>query len=240
MTQWIRELADDPGNLGHWAAKLLQTELPATAREEIKTGELNAWWPWAFDAPTQPELPASYLDECRRLRSALLLRQPAPQVVLLTAAESGAGVTTLARNLAPVSAALASKSCLLVQTRDALSEGPGLTDVLAGDARWEAAVRRAVNAPSLCWIDAGGSAVPLADLLAGPEWSWVCAQARLSFDFILIDGVALNEDAAAAALVHAADAVVLVARPGWTTHPGLVAAQRLIPAEKMAGIVLNG
>jgi Mrp family chromosome partitioning ATPase len=127
-----------------------------------------------------------------------------------------------------------------VQTRDALAEGPGLTDVLAGDARWEQVVRRAVNAPSLSWVEAGKSDVPLADLLAGPEWNWVCSQARLCFDFILVDGVALGEDAAAPTLVHATDAVVLVARPGWTTHPALASAQALIPSEKLAGIVLNG
>jgi Mrp family chromosome partitioning ATPase len=151
----------------------------------------------AYHAPGQPssarygDLLASLL-EAGRVRAGVACR-----TLLLTAARAEIGTTTVLLNLA-ISAARQDRRVVVVDAnlrrpavadRLALSPGPGLTDVLAGEVALEDAVR-ATAQDNLFVLTAGSPASLLADETCLRD---VVLGLAAEYDLVLIDGPRIEQ-----------------------------------------------
>jgi Mrp family chromosome partitioning ATPase len=165
-----------------------------------------------------PDHPVS--GEYRTLRDEVRaqLPDPAPRVLMFTAAVGEAGTTTVLLNLAVTLAREAGPRVLVVDAnvarpavaaRLALKPGPGLVEVLAEQVPLAWAVQPSA-VPNLQVLPAGGATTPPAAL--GQDLPKLIDQLRQWYDWVLIDGgvwgVVPDRDAAC----PAADAVYLVTR----------------------------
>ncbi len=171
------------------------------------------------DAPQSP--PA---EAFRKLRTAVRFANPgnATQSLVVTAAQVGAGTTTVACNLA-LAMAEAGQQVVLVDAnlRDPavgellrLQAGPGLAEVLAGEVELEAALQD--GAPGCAVLTAGQGTPESGGGLAGPRMVALLERLEKQADLVVIDAPAVLPFSAAADLTAIADAALLVARFGKT------------------------
>jgi Mrp family chromosome partitioning ATPase len=159
----------------------------------------------------------------------------AGRVVLLTALAPAAGVTTALLNLAVSACAAQARAVVIVDTnlrrpglaaRVGLPAAPGLSELLAGSAALEQVVR--ATAQERLHVFTAGSAPARAAGLSAEAVGWVIAWLRQRFDLVLLDGPAWKGDADLAALVGAADRVLLVLEQADTERPEVRAATRAL------------
>jgi Mrp family chromosome partitioning ATPase len=171
-----------------------------------------------------------------------LLAQVAPphaegaaRVLLFTSLTPAAGVTTTLLNLAVTAAAVEGREVVAVEVnlrRPALSErlglsaGPGLQEVLAGSAALEAALRSTPQ--QRLQVIAAGRAGPRSGALTVDALRWLTAWLQQRFDLIFLDGPSWEERPEAAALVAAAESVLLVLEETEASRPEVQAAARAI------------
>ena len=79
----------------------------------------------------------------------------------------------------------------------------------------------------------------VAELLSGPTYARVLAQARRMFDYIIIDAPPLGIFSDANVLMSRADGAMLVVHAGKTRYTAVDKLLEQIPREKMMGVVLN-
>lgn len=136
--------------------------------------------------------------------------------VLITSSVAGEGKTTLASNLA-LSFAQRGRTLLLEcdlrrgKLVDAmkLTAGPGLTDVVMGDAPLRDAVRADSNAPNLFVLGAGTAPPNPLEILSSERFAVAFENMRGSFDHIILDGPPLLPVSDSVVLASQVDAVVL-------------------------------
>jgi Mrp family chromosome partitioning ATPase len=173
----------------------------------------------------------------------------AGRVLLFTALGPAAGVTTALLNLAVCACAAEAHAVVVVDTnlrrpglavRVGLSAAPGLSDLLAGSAALEQVVR--ATAQERLRVLTAGSAPVRTAALSAEAIRWVIAWLRQRFDLVLLDGPAWKGDADLAALVGAADRVLLVLEHADTDRPEVRAASRAIAGMggQLGGLIVTG
>ncbi|MBN1529273.1 MAG: hypothetical protein JW895_09460 [Thermoleophilaceae bacterium] len=182
-------------------------------------------------------------------------------VVLVTSATTGEGKSTVAMALA-VASALAGRSTLLLECdlrrpmlaeRSGLEPGPGLSDLLVGDAKVSDVVRAVEIGPkglngaspprvSLDCVTAGTPAPQPAELLASRRFTERLAYLSSAHDLTVIDAPPLLPVGDTLRLVPRADRVVLCVRARHTTRDQLHAARDTLARlpSRPAGVVVTG
>jgi len=181
-----------------------------------------------------------------KLRTHLLFAvSDEPQrVLMVTSAEAGEGKSTVAANLA-LSFAQQGVRVLLVDgdARRArqhrifgIERSPGLSEVLAGLASFDDAVR-VTTIPGLSVLAAGLLAPNITDLLEREMAGRVIGEAVRRFDLVIVDTPPVAAAADAEILSAHADAVLLVVRAGQTDRR---AAQHAVQQLRAVGAPLVG
>jgi Mrp family chromosome partitioning ATPase len=171
----------------------------------------------------------------------------AGRVLLFTALAPAAGVTTALLNLAVSACAAEARAAVVVDAnlrrpglaaRVGLPAAPGLSDLLAGGAALEQVVR-ATAQERLHALTAGPAR---AEALSAVAVRWVVAWLRQRFDLVFLDGPAWNGDEDLAALVGAADRVLLVLGQADAERTEVRAASRAIAGMggQLGGLLVTG
>lgn len=173
----------------------------------------------------------------------------APQRLLFTSPDHGAGTTTLAiatalgltRNMRQ-DVCLVEANCFSPAMADylRLPATPGMTDVLDGKADLEKAVRNSL-VHGLYVLSAGSFRRPLPGELASPEVHDVLAEVARSGKHLVIDGPPLLDHPESRALFEFVDRAVLVLRARDTKQRRAEAAVRVLRESgvEIVGTVLN-
>lgn len=170
--------------------------------------------------------------------------------VLITSAIGGEGKTTLAAQLAG-RCANAGLLTLLVDAdlrRPSLgdllevSEGPGLADVLAGEASPESAMVVIGNAGGFHLLPAGATGRDPSRLLHGEPLGHLIAQLRSTFDIVIVDAPPVLAVPDALLLGRWTDGAVLAVRHDTSRFPLVERANRRLAAVgiPVLGAVVNG
>jgi protein-tyrosine kinase len=129
------------------------------------------------------------------------------------------------------------------------TQGPGLTEFLAGDASLVEIMQRPTppesgqplpnGLASLTFIPAGTEHDKAADLSGNPRFEQLIKAAAPHFDWIVVDSSPVNLVSDGVNLARACDAVLLVARGGVTKFEVAQRAIGELKASKVLGVVLN-
>ncbi|MDQ3805548.1 MAG: CpsD/CapB family tyrosine-protein kinase, partial [Acidobacteriota bacterium] len=114
----------------------------------------------------------------------------------------------------------------------------GLSEVLAGEATLMQAIVR-LEPAGLHLLPGGTARDDVAEILSGPKFSAVLAEARRMFDFIIIDAPPLAVFTDASVLINRADAALIVARANRTRFGALDRLLEPLPRERLLGVILN-
>lgn len=197
--------------------------------------------------PDPPE--SDYLEAFRQLRASILaLEHSAPfKSVLVTSANPGEGKSSMVLNLGTV-LAFASRRCVCVDLdlhRPMLHDiidvplSPGITDVLAGEASLDEAVRE-TGIEGLTLFPAGSLYHQRADVLAAGAVRELLATIGEGCDFILIDSTPVLDFAVAQELARVVDLCIVVARARRSIAPVVQACEMLEDVGgTVAGLVVN-
>jgi len=202
--------------------------------------------PMALVAPSDPTI-----ESVRSLRTALVLSNPDPEknVLLLTAAEPGAGKSFLAANLAAVLAAGGQRVLLVdadirrgyLHDRFGVPQAPGLSDVLTGAASLDGIVHAEV-APGLDVIARGSASPGMNELFMGAGLAPVLDAYRSRYAWVIVDAPPILAVADTTMLARHADVLLLIARSGQSRLGDLKeSCKRLKLCGLMPkGVILNG
>ncbi|MBC7797352.1 MAG: CpsD/CapB family tyrosine-protein kinase [Pyrinomonadaceae bacterium] len=199
-------------------------------------------------AITQPR--SVHCEEFRGLRTHILHRaeRQRMQAVVVASSRPGEGKTTTAVNLAWLMAQTDGITALLIDSdlrmpslADYLgvSEKPGLSEVFSGESKLEDAIIR-LEPAGLHLLPGGEPRDDVAEMLSGSRFREILEQARLMFDFIIIDAPPLGIFTDAAVLINHADGALLVVRAGKTRYNTVNRLLEDLPRDRMLGVVLNG
>lgn len=188
-------------------------------------------------------------EEYRTLRARLTQREEmgALRTILVTSPGARDGKSITAANLAITMAQELQRSVLLVDAdlRTAsvhalfgIDQGPGLTEVLMGDATIDDAL---VYLPDhrLTVLPAGAIPQFPTELLGSTSMRRVIDVLRSRFDRILVDLPPVMPLADVGTVAPLADGVLMVVRSGATKRPALDEALATLEENKVLGVVLN-
>jgi capsular exopolysaccharide synthesis family protein len=198
--------------------------------------------------------PQSFVAESfRGLRASLILhdRQNPVKTILVGSAIPGEGKSFCAANLAVAFAQAGLRTLLIdadlrlptVHTYFNVASGEGsfgFTDVLAGQAKLEAAVV-STPIPTLSLLLTTTAADSPAELLSGLRLPQLLDEAAERYDRVVIDSAPLNAVSDTMLIMHKAEAILLVVRAGQTPASESKAAVQKIYSSKMKplGLILN-
>jgi len=212
--------------------------LSKTQRKLDASGQVR---PMALVAPADPTI-----ESVRSLRTALVLSNPNPEknVLLLSAAEPGAGKSFMAANLAAVLAAGGQRVLLVdadirrgyLHDRFGVLQAPGLSDVLAGAAPLDGIVHAEV-APGVDLIARGSASLDTEELFTGAGLGPVLDAYRSRYDWVIVDTPPILAVADATMLARHADVLMLVARSGQSRLGDLKESCKRL---KLCGLTPNG
>jgi capsular exopolysaccharide synthesis family protein len=194
-----------------------------------------------------------FVQSLDQLRVTLCAHRPGmskKRCVLITSATGGEGKTTLAAQLAG-RCANAGLMTLLIDAdlrRPSLGdllevpEGPGLVDVLSGDAAAEAAMVVIGNAGGFHLLPAGTMGQDPSRLLHGDRLGQLIAQFRETFDIVIIDAPPVLAVPDALLLGRWTDGAVLAVRHDSSRFPLVERANRRLASVgvHVLGAVVNG
>ncbi|MGH9873402.1 MAG: CpsD/CapB family tyrosine-protein kinase [Pyrinomonadaceae bacterium] len=198
-------------------------------------------------AITQPR--SACCEQFRSLRTRLLQAGERKQMrtFVITSVGMGEGKTLTALNLAWLLAQTEGVRALLI---DSDLRQPCATDYLAVDAPRglsevlgkELSLRDAIvrlDPAGLYLLPGGQARDDCAELLSGPTYAGVIAEARRLFDFIIIDAPPLGIFTDANVMINRADGALMVVRAGKTRYSMVDSLLSQLPRERMLGVVLN-
>jgi len=214
-----------------------QLELPPLKRPFLAAGDETPSTHGAFEA-------------YRALRTKLVRFQSAEGIrsVVVTSAEAGEGKTVSVLNLGLSLAQLPSQRVLLVDAdlrTSGLSavtgavETPGLAEVLAGRATFEASLL-STNVRNLYMVGAGEPDIPAGDLLAGPKFKDFMGWCNELFSMIIVDCPPMIGLADFDVVSIACDSVLVVVRARRTKREILTSVGPHLEGKKLLGVLLNG
>jgi capsular exopolysaccharide synthesis family protein len=188
-------------------------------------------------------------EQYRALRTRLVHADPASpaSVVLITSSSRGEGKTITSGNLG---LAMAQERQRRVCVIDAdvrrpqmhrifgLPDGPGLCDVLAGDATLAEALVT-LEEHQLTILPAGRVPGKAAELLGTTAMRRTLEALRGQFDRVVVDAPPAVPLADVSILIPMVDRVLLVVRAGVTMKPAIHDAVASIDPSKLIGLVLN-
>lgn len=167
-------------------------------------------------------------------------------VLLVSSPGRGEGRTQTAAGLALIMAQEFDRRVCLVDAdlrhpdlreRFGLPPGPGLSDVLAGQAALDEAL---IYVEDLhVTVLPGGTPSADAELLGTPAMRRTLQALRARFDRIVIDGPVVLPVSDVALLSPLVDGVMLVVRSGVTTRPAIQDALDGIASDRLLGLMLN-
>lgn len=198
-------------------------------------------------AITQPR--SSYSEQYRSLRTRILEAGEREQKrsFVVTSAGMGEGKTLTALNVAWLLAQTEGVRCLLIDsdlrqpcaTEYLAVDAPrGLSEMLGGELSLRDAVVR-LDPAGLYLLPGGQARDDCAELLSGPTFAGIIAEARRLFDFIIIDAPPLGIFTDANLLINRADAALMVVRAGKTRYAMVEKLLKQLPPERLLGVVLN-
>jgi polysaccharide biosynthesis transport protein len=186
------------------------------------------------DTVDTAELGQSYRQLLARLVQAL--PDGEARVCLVASASPGEGRTTLALNLAECAADPARPALVVdgdtvapqVHAACGLARGPGLADLLRGQARCADVLRACAGNPGLHVLTSGEGALNAALLTATRELTHIFEELRKQHSWIFIDTAPLLTAAGAPLLGRYAAGAVVAARYGRTRAPRIAAGIALL------------
>lgn len=197
----------------------------------------------------RPNSPAA--ESYRALRTAIGLSaiDDPLQLLLVSSPLAGEGKTTLCYNIA-VASAQQGKRVLLIDADQRKSrlhslfqvrKNPGLSDILAGQASFEAAVRPHSTVDNCFILPAGVTPPNPADLLGSHRFDDLLTVLRAQYELIIIDSPPVLLVTDAVILSTKVDGTILVIRSGLTTRPALAHASEALERStgRWLGMVLN-
>jgi capsular exopolysaccharide synthesis family protein len=196
---------------------------------------------------TQPR--SAYCEHFRALRTKLLhaAEQKNMRAFVITSAGVAEGKTLTTLNLAWMLAQTDGVRALLIDADlrrpcatdyFGIEDRKGLSEVLAGEATLNDCLVR-LNPAGLYLLPGGAQRDNVAELLSGPTFNRVLAEARKMFDYVLIDAPPLGIFTDATVLINRADAALLVVRAGKTRYSVVDRLLDQMPRERILGVVLN-
>jgi len=198
-------------------------------------------------AITQPH--SSYCEEYRSLRTHVLHKGQRNKLksIVVASVNPSEGKSVTALNLSWMLAQTDSTNALIIDAdlrMPSLADylgietDKGLSDVLAGTASLADCIVKLE--PSGLHILPGGEArQDVAELISGPKFKEILAEAREMFDFTIIDVPPLGIFTDATVLINQADAAVLVVRANRTRYSQMDRVLEPLPKERFLGVVLN-
>lgn len=187
-------------------------------------------------------------EQYRAIRARITHEEGASlRTVMVTSPGAGEGKSVTAANLALTMAQEFQRQVVLVDADlrkpsvhalFGLDGGPGLSDVLAGDATLDEAL---VYLPDFrLTVLPSGSAAPFpAELLGSAAMRRAMDTLRARFDRVLLDLPAVMPLADVGTVAPLADGVVMVVRAGVTQRPALDQALAALENTRVLGVVLN-
>ena len=198
-------------------------------------------------AISQPR--SAYCEQFRSLRTRILQagERLGMRALVVTSAGIAEGKTLTALNLGWLLAQTEGVRALVIDSDlrrpcatdyFGIEATGGLSEVLGGQIRLEDAIVR-LDPAGLHLLPGGRPRDDVTELLSGPTYARVLAQARRMFDYIIIDAPPLGIFSDANVLMSRADGAMLVVRAGKTRYTAVDKLLEQIPREKMMGVVLN-
>jgi capsular exopolysaccharide synthesis family protein len=198
-------------------------------------------------AVTQPR--SAYCEQFRSLRTRILQagERRNMQAFVITSSGVAEGKTLTALNLAWLLAQTDGVRALIIDSdlrhpcaTDYLgieTDG-GLSEVLAGEMTLNDAIIR-LDPSGLHLLPGGSVRDDVAEVLSGPRFAALLAEARKMFDYIIIDAPPLGIFTDANVLINRADGALLVVRAGKTRYAAVDRLLEQLPRERMLGVILN-
>jgi capsular exopolysaccharide synthesis family protein len=221
---------------------------------------LMGWVPDAIEDPSGQGAPETAFrdrprgvvaENFRQLRSSVLKRMQTPghRTLVVVGGMPGSGTTTVISNLALACAAADQKVLIIdanfrrpaVHRVFALTEGPGLADVLNGSATLESATQRTSDG-RVAVLAAGSREKRAFEQLATDAFANVLKEAKGKYDLILIDVAPAMVAGDGVAVANRADASLLLVKT-FSEKRGMVARikNELVEARgEFLGVVVNG
>ena len=198
-------------------------------------------------AVTQPR--SGYCEQFRSLRTRILQagERKKMQAFVVTSAGVAEGKTLTTLNLAWLLAQTDGVRALVIDSdlRQpcatnylGIEADVGLSQVLSGEVELQEAIIR-LEPAGLHLLPGGEARDDVAEILSGPRFGRVLAEARRMFDYILIDAPPLGIFTDANVLINRADGAILVVRSGKTRYSVVNNLLEQLPRERMLGVVLN-
>lgn len=199
--------------------------------------------------PTDSDPRGIRSEAYRQIRTSLTSMQPPPQVIAVTSATSGEGKTSVTTNVATTLTRAGYKVLLIDadlrrstvgEVMDVPLESPGLAEVLLGTASIDQVIRFVgKDAPHV--LPAGAAPANPSELLAGTLLEETLKKLRDHYEFILIDTPPVIPVTDALVVAPHTDAVVLVARIGYSTPARLRRARAALDrvSAPLVGCVAN-
>jgi capsular exopolysaccharide synthesis family protein len=200
-------------------------------------------------AVTQPR--SAYCEQFRSLRTRVIHagERKSMKAFVLTSVGVGEGKTLTALNLSWLLAQTDGVRALLIDSdlrRPCVTDyfgieaeaTLGLSDILTEEASFEDCLVR-LEPAGLYLLPGGEARDDCAELLSGPKFERVLAEARSLFDFIIIDAPPLGIFTDANLLINRADAAMLVVRSGKTRYGAVDRLLDTLPRGRMLGVILN-
>lgn len=168
---------------------------------------------------------STYFEEIKRIHLHLS-NKPNVNTIMITAAETGEGKTSMTLALAAYLASLGRKVLVIdadlhapdVARLSGVNEGPGLADVLSGKVIASSAITRDERGVAI--LQAGSGIIP-ANLLTADSIRVLLAGLKDNYDYILIDASPVLNSSDAEAIAGIVDMVVMVVAHGHTSRGNL-------------------
>ncbi|HEY2962811.1 MAG TPA: CpsD/CapB family tyrosine-protein kinase [Pyrinomonadaceae bacterium] len=198
-------------------------------------------------AVSQPR--SAYCEQFRSLRTRILQAGERLQMraLVVTSAGIAEGKTLTALNLGWLMAQTEGVRCLVIDSDlrrpcatdyFGIDASVGLSEVLGGQLNLEDAIVR-LDPAGLHLLPGGKPRDDVAELLSGPTYTRILAEARRMFDYVIIDAPPLGIFTDANVLMSRADGALLVVRAGKTRYSAVDKLLEQIPRERLLGVVLN-
>lgn len=247
---------------------IIGTALPELGSDKTAGAKLNAdsltrsarrlpdFVSWTVDAErVEPRLVAithphsPYCEEYRSLRTHVLHKSQRQklQSIVVASVNPGEGKSITALNLSWLLAQTDGVKALIIDSdlrMPSLADylgietDRGLSDVLAGTATLAESIVR-LEPAGLHILPGGEPRSDVAELISGPRFKVILAEAREMFDYIIIDAPPLGIFTDATVLINHADGALLVVRANRTRYSLLDRILDPLPKERFLGVVLN-